>query len=148
MFSAPTRTSVRRAAIDDVRDVLRLFVENLWPIAHFEPSMQAVGMGIWNAVNEGRVFVAERDGEIIGCAAYADMQFWYMDKPQMWDQGIFVVEKYRKSRAAFMLDKALKDEAEARGMTLLYAANTQNPDAGRIMNKRYRKISEVFVVRE
>ncbi len=146
-FTAPPFIT-RLAREDEAATVLALFIDNLWAIAQFPPDMMAVGREIYAAITDGRVFVVERDGTVVGCAAYAICRPWYVAKPQMWDQGIFVVPAWRKTRAAFLLMKALETEAERLDMPLIFSANTRNEAAAPIMAKRHRKIAEVFVVRE
>lgn len=138
----------RVAMPDDVATVARLFIENLWPIAHFHPDLKTVSVEIWQAVHENRVFVVERDGAVIGCAAYAMLKPWYLAELQMWDQGVFVIPEYRKTRAAWMLLEALKSEARRLHKTLIISANTKNTEVAPILAKRYRKIADVFVVVE
>lgn len=148
MNAIHTNIFVRKADESEADKVLDLYIECLWPIAHFQPHLPTVGVEIYNAVREGRVFVVQRDDELIGCAGYQMLRPWYLEKPQLWDQGIMVKPRWRKSRAAFLLLSALEIEAVTLGATFILSANTQNEETAKICDKRYRKIADVYVVRE
>lgn len=147
-MNAMSSTLVRLAREDEAGTVLRLFVEHMVPIAHFKADLPTMAVEIYNAIIQERIFVADRAGEIIGCAAYVMSRPWYIAHDQMYDQGIFVVPEFRKTRAAYLLKSALEAEAAEKNVTLIFSANTKNPDMAPLMAKRHRKISDVFVVRE
>lgn len=146
-FSRPgLQMTTRYATEADAKDVLRLFVENLWPIAHFQPDMRTVGEAIFVAITQNRMIVVERNGEIAGCAAFDVLRYWYSAKHMVFDQGLFVVPTYRKTRAAALLLNALKDEALRRNTVLVMQAGTKDKSVAPILAKRYPAIGVAFVV--
>ncbi len=138
----------RYAAEDDAKEVLRLFIENLCPIAHFTPDLQTVGEAIFHAITQERIIVVEKDSRIIGCAGFDVLKYWYSAKPMVFDQGLFVIPEYRKTRAAALLLNALKDEAKKRNTELVMQAGTKDESVAAILDKRYLKIGVAFLVRD
>lgn len=148
IWSATANTTITRFADEnEAAVILKLFIENLCPIAHFPPHIPSMADEIFRLIQVRQLFVATRDGEIVGCAAFVVSRPWYLDVEQMWDQGVFVTLKHRKGPAAYRLRQALINESERRGLTLIFCANTKNQEAAPVMAKRHKKIGEIFVLR-
>lgn len=126
--------------------IAELYIDNLWRIAHLEPEMLTVIKSIYQAIFQQRLIVVERDGEIIGCTSFVEGTYWYTPKKMLFDTGFFIVEKYRKTRAAAVLFNALKQEAVARDATLIMGAGTKDETVAPVMKKRYLQIGSAFMV--
>lgn len=138
---------VRHGEWSEREQIVDLYIKNLWHIAHLEPDLETVFKSIYHAIDARRLFVCERDGQIIGCTSYAMGTFWYTPKEMLFDTGFFIVPEFRKTRAASLLLNALKAEAKRLGTVLIMGAGTKDKTVAPIMAKRYQQIAAAFVVR-
>lgn len=149
MFDAPPSTTkiiVRRAREPEAGVVLKLYVDYLFPIANFKPDIERAAAFIYQMVKRGQVFVAVRYDEIIGLIAYTVMRPWYMAEDQIWEQGGVVIPKYRKGPATARMMAALRNEGRRLKMDVVMVTNTNSDESPRMLRKRYRKISEGYVM--
>lgn len=126
--------------------IVKLYIDNLWPIAHLEPDLLTVIKSIYLAIHQERQIVVERDGEIAGCTSFVEGTYWYSPQKCLFDTGFFIVPKYRKTRAAKVLLDALNAEAKRRGAVLIMGAGTKDKSVAPIMAKRYPQIGAAFLV--
>lgn len=140
------RVSVRTAHEHEAAVVLDIYIRHLFPIANFTPDLESCARVVYSMVSNGTVFVAVRNRTIIGVASYMVCRQWYMSVDQVWEQGAVVVPEFRKCPALYRLIQALIGAAKARGLDLVMSTNTRGGGGGAMMNKRYRKTGELFVV--
>lgn len=140
--------SARLAVYDKAEreEIVRLYIDNLWAIAHLSPDLLTVINSIYQAIQQGRVIVVERDGKIIGCTSFVQGTYWYSPKACIFDTGFFIVAEYRKTRASSILFNALKAEAVKRDAHLVMGAGTKDKTVAPIMAKRYPQIGSAFLV--
>lgn len=138
--------TVHIARADEVDEIIRLFIENLWHIAPIPPDAPKVAREICQSIAAGRMLVLEREGEIVGAASYVITSFWYSTEEFLFDTGAFVIPKYRKTRAGFVLWEAMKKEARDQGKRFLIGAGTTDATVAPIWAKRYPQITIGFLV--
>lgn len=144
--SSSPRIFARKGLYAEAEEIVRLYVENLWPIAHIQPDIETVCKEIYGSLSRGQTLVVECDGKIVGCASYQINHVWYSSQEMLFDTGFFIIPSFRKTRATSVLFRALKKEAFDRSTILIMAAGTKDSSVAQIMAKRYRMISAVFAV--
>lgn len=147
-FHRTSSTYARLADESEAGMVLKIFVDHLVPIAHFACDIETIGHQLFAWIREKQVFVAVKNGEIVGCAAFSVGRPWYSKHEQMYEQGGVVVPKHRKGPAIARLIAALIEESKRRGVDLIFTANTTSQEGPRIMNKRYPRLGEIFLLRQ
>lgn len=138
---------IRRAVRDDAAA--------LWPLlmaAHaeqglFSLSPRKVAHTLSEAIEDGRVLVAEKDGALIGTFAWTVTTLHYSDDPFVSDLWMYVAPAHRRSMAAVRLRNALKAEARARGLPLVAAVFGKRTDGARLFGAGFVKAGALFLVR-
>lgn len=138
---------IRRAAPEDVAA--------LWPLlmaAHAEQGLFALSPGkvartLGEAIDDGRVLVAEKDGALIGTFAWAVTTLHYSDEPFIADLWMYVAPAHRRSMAAVRLRNALKAEARKRGLPLVAAVFGKRTDGARLFGAGFVRAGALFLMR-
>jgi hypothetical protein len=137
----------RLAMPGDANEVIRHYVENLWGISHLQPDAATVASGIMLMIQQRRLFVVERAGQIVGCASYVLCAgYWFTPLEFMYDTGFFIVPRWRKSRAGYVLWELFKAEGRRLGKQIVLGAGTTDPTMLSILSKRYKQIGVAFLV--
>lgn len=144
--SKPRLWATRLATYDERDAIVRLYIENLWPIAHLPPDTYTVCQSVFQAIAQNRVFVVTRAGEIVGCASFVEGTYWYTPQKCLFDTGLFVVKHARKTRALHLLKEAMKGAARERGALLIIGAGTTDETAAALMKKRDKQIGAAYLV--
>lgn len=140
------RYNTRLAHWDEREEIFKLFHDNLVPVAKLKHDILTAARSIYFAIEQGRLLVVERNGQIIGCTAFIEGQYWYSPQPIIYDMGFFVIPEYRKTSATGRLLGALKAEAKRRGALLAIGAGTNDPTVSNILSKRHPMLTITYLV--
>lgn len=138
---------IRRAGRDDAAA--------LWPLlmaAHAEQGLFSLSPGkvshtLNEAIDDGRVLVAEKDGALIGTFAWAVTTLHYSDDPFISDLWMYVTPAHRRSMAAIRLCNALKAEARTRNLPLVAAVFGKRTEGERLFGADFAKAGALFLMR-
>ena len=128
---------IRRAGRDDAAA--------LWPLlmaAHAEQGLFSLSPGkvshtLNEAIDDGRVLVAEKDGALIGTFAWAVTTLHYSDDP-------FISDLWM---AAIRLCNALKAKARTRNLPLVAAVFGKRTEGERLFGADFAKAGALFLMR-
>ncbi len=73
---------------------------------------------ITKLIETGRVFVADRDGEIVGAIMGICTAWWFSDDPVIFDFALYVAPEFRHRGVARLLIYAMQQWAQEAGATL------------------------------
>jgi N-acetylglutamate synthase-like GNAT family acetyltransferase len=138
---------VREAKPEDIADIFFLLKE-----MHGETPLLPIDEAkVLTTINEllatGIVLVAERDGRIIGTTAAGRRTWWFSDKEVLGDYWTFVRKPNRRSKAAVLLIRELKRQAEIADLPLMMGVFTfdQVKRKNRLFRRHFLAVGETFV---
>lgn len=86
---------------------------------------------IRHVLTNGRAFLVEDEGNLVGSIGCVPDSFWYSAAVELFDAWLYVMPEARASRAAAALIEAYKDEAARRGFPKPYLGRMNVIDAER-----------------
>ena len=96
----------------DAAAVYRILSEEMWrEVGRGRINPAKVWDRISDCVNDGYVYLVMDGNRIAATAGLFEATSWWSDEPYWADAWIFVRPQYRKSRAIFMLMRAIKQHA-------------------------------------
>lgn len=96
----------------DVEAIYQILSDEMWPeVGRGQINPEKVWSRIQRCIAEGAVYLVMDGDNIAATAGLLPMTSWWSDEPYLADTWIFVRRPYRKSRAIFMLMRAIKQHA-------------------------------------
>lgn len=97
-------------------------------------------------VKEGTVIIVEHQGAIVASAALMPEQLWYSDDWVLMDYWAFVHPKFRKSRAASLLLKGVRELARMTDLTTFIAVRSlkQVDQKNKFFRRFFVPVGELF----
>ena len=138
-----------------IRVAARADFAALWPLLiemHAEQGLFPLNKNkaartLAEAIDGGRVLMAEEGDAVMRTFAWTVMTAYYADQPFLADLWLYVRPAYRRSTTAVKLRNALKAEAAARGLPLMVGAVGKTRDGARLFGAAFEKVGELFLMR-
>ena len=141
---------IRKAGVPDVDAIVAMagpFLNYSQFTDYTEIERDDVVFGICNLIDNGIVFVAEKEGQIVGCICGIITNFWFARNTKVAAElGWWVNEEHRGSTASIRLLQAFENWAKEHGVKVITMSDlviNGNTPVGPI----YKKLGYEFVER-